>query len=307
MSQGGTPAIGTVVVPAARAVRPPVAGRALPVLVGCLAGLAGLGRQPAPDVGRTMMTFPADLHIHTALSPCAAAEMTPPAIVRTARERGLALIAVCDHNAAGNAAATVAAGRRLAAGAAEAVTVIAGMEITTAEEAHLVALFPGPDEAEAAAAEVAATLPEADEAYYKRFGPQLRMDAEGRVIGSERRMLAMASAFELSQAVKLVHRHGGIALAAHVNRPSFSVLSQLGVFPANAGIDAIELFVPCGSRGDEAAAGHFQTGLPVLASSDAHYLDEIGRARTVVRAEAPTFAELACALRGVGGRGVRHA
>ena len=46
--------------------------------------------------------FKADLHIHTCLSPCAEPEMTPSAIVRAAKEAGLDLIGICDHNSAEN-------------------------------------------------------------------------------------------------------------------------------------------------------------------------------------------------------------
>ncbi len=250
-----------------------------------------------------MQLYPADLHIHTALSPCAADEMTPPAIVRTARKCGLAMIAVCDHNSADNAAATQAAARA----ADRAVAVLAGIEITTAEEAHVVGLFPAPQAAEAAAAELTATLPAADDAYYARFGPQRRLDAEGREQGTEPHMLALATGFDLAAAVSLVHRHGGLAIAAHVNRPSFSVLSQLGVFPADAGFDAVEVFTPAGAEADAAVAAAAAHGLPVLASSDSHALGDIGRARAVFTLAAPTFEEVALALRGTAGRGVRCA
>jgi hypothetical protein len=231
--------------------------------------------------------FLADLHIHTALSPCAAEDMTPPAIVQAALDSGLSMIAICDHNAAGNTAATqAAAGDRLA--------VLAGMELTTAEEVHVLALFPDAAHAGAAAAEVGATLPPADAAYYRRFGPQRHMDAHGQVLALEQRMLAVASTFELSAAV-----------APHVNRPSFSVISQLGLFPPEAGFDAIEVFSAPGfpSRATE-FAGY---GLPVLASSDSHFLGDIGSARSTFVMEAPTFAELVLALRGVDGREVRCA
>jgi len=248
--------------------------------------------------------YPADLHIHTALSPCAADEMTPPAIVQTARKRGLAMIAVCDHNSADNTAAAQAAARA----ADRAVAVLAGVEITTAEEVHVVGLFPAPQAAEAAAAELTATLPPADEAYYARFGPQRWLDAEGRERGAEPHMLALATGFDLAGAVALVHRHGGLAIAAHVNRPSFSVLSQLGFFPADAGFDALEVFTPAGVAVDEAAAvAAAAHGLPVLASSDSHTLGDIGRARSVFTLAAPTFEEVALALRGAAGRGVRCA
>ncbi len=245
-----------------------------------------------------MNAFLADLHIHTVLSPCAAEDMTPPAIVQAALDSGLSMIAICDHNAAGNTAATqAAAGDRLA--------VLAGMELTTAEEVHVLALFPDAAHAGAAAAEVGATLPPADAAYYRRFGPQRQMDSHGRVLGLEQRMLAVASTFELSAAVELIHRNDGVAVAAHVNRPSFSVISQLGLFPRDAGFDAIEVFSAPGfpSRAPE-FAGY---GLPVLASSDSHSLGDIGSARSVFVMEAPTFNEFVLALRGAGGRGVRCA
>ena len=264
-----------------------------------------------------MKSFLADLHIHTGLSPCAAEEMTPPAIVETAIERGLAMIAICDHNAAGNTAATLMAGW-------DRLCVLAGVEITTAEEVHVLGLFPGPIAALAAAAEVQETLPVADEAYRARFGEQRIMNAEGRVTHREPKMLAVAARLDLSATVALIHRHHGVAVAAHVNRPSFSVISQLGLFPDDAGFDAIEVFTPCtgavprkvaapGAKNSDRAASapawqeYAQLGLPVFASSDAHFLGDIGRSCTVCEMEDATFDEFVLALHGVAGRGVRCA
>jgi predicted metal-dependent phosphoesterase TrpH len=251
-----------------------------------------------------MKALAADLHIHTGLSPCAADEMTPPAIVQAALERGLAMIAICDHNAAGNTAATLMAGWGKLA-------VLAGMEITTAEEVHVVGIFPGPISALAAADEVLETLPDADDAYYRRFGRQRFMNADGRITRTERKMLSAASTLDLGRTVALIHRHQGLAIAAHVNRPSFSVLSQLGLFPAEAGFDAAEVFTPGGDPAvgrapDPAAlAAIASLGLPVLASSDSHSLADIGSVRTMLELREPTFDELVRALRGEGGRAVR--
>ncbi len=217
------------------------------------------------------------------------------------------MIAICDHNSAGNTAATLTAGRRAG------LAVVAGMEITTAEEVHVVGLFPDPAAAEAASTEIGATLPDADDAYYARFGPQRRMDADGQITGTEPKMLAGAAMLDLSAAVQLIHRYNGVAIAAHVNRPSFSVLSQLGLFPDDACFDAIEVFVPCdparptGATAVWAAQELTKLGLPVVSSSDAHFLGDIGRCQTRCDMEAPTFDELTLALRGVGGRGVRCA
>ena len=254
-----------------------------------------------------MKKFAADLHIHSALSPCAAKEMTPPAIVRAARERALAMVAVCDHNSARNAAAVLEAARGQ-------VAALAGMEITTAEEAHVLGIFPDAAAAGAAGDEVCATLPEGG-AGAEAFGEQLLMDADGRVLGKETRMLSAASALTLSDAVNLIHRHGGLAVAAHVNRPSFSVLSQLGMFPTDVRFDAVELFVPALALSlpnaspcpRVPASDSLPAEVPVIASSDSHFLADVGRCRTLFEMRAATFAELALALQGRGGRKCAYA
>jgi len=241
----------------------------------------------------------ADLHLHTALSPCADNEMTPPAIVERALAEGLAMIAVCDHNSARNAAAVQeAAGARLA--------VVAGMEITTAEECHVVGLFPDAGAAEAAGAEVGATLEAADGGYEAFFGEQRVLAADGSERGREPLALATATPLDVNAVVALVHRHGGLAVAAHIDRRSFGVIGQLGFFPDDAGFDAVEVskHVVPGSPEDVACAAH---GLPVLRCSDGHYLDDIGAARTTVRCELPGFAELALAIQGRDGRGIGDA
>ena len=253
-----------------------------------------------------MKSFRADLHIHTGLSPCASDEMTPPAIVQAAVDRGLSMIAICDHNSAGNVAATQAAGRgRLA--------VLAGIEITTAEEVHVVGLFPDAQAVRPVSLRVRATLPDSTAAS-RKFGEQRLLDSDGRVVGHERKMLSGASSLGLSETVALIKENGGLAVAAHVDRPSFSVLSQLGVFPTDAGFDAVEVFtaagvVPKGSGKDKAAVKSRDNawGLPVLASSDSHFLTDISRVWTVFRMCDTTFEEMTLALRGVGGREVRCA
>jgi PHP family Zn ribbon phosphoesterase len=130
----------------------------------------------------------ADLHVHTALSPCAENDMTPPAIVAKALSEGLGMIAVCDHNSARNAAAVQeVAGARLA--------VLAGMEITTVEECHVVALFPDAEAAEAAGAEVGATLGQVDDGYETFFGEQRVLAADGRERARETLALAPSTSF----------------------------------------------------------------------------------------------------------------
>ena len=238
-----------------------------------------------------MKQFKADLHIHTALSPCAMEEMTPPAIVREAGRSGLEMIAICDHNAAGNVAPT-----QEAAGAA--IATIAGMEITTAEDIHVVGLFPSSANARAAADVVREGLPLLSDRSGK-FGCQLLMNSHGWVVGTEPKMLAASSVLTLSQVISLIKNHSGLAMAAHVNRPSFSVVSQLGLFPIDAGFDAVEVFSksPFASRLQQEVCG-----MPIVNSSDSHSLDEIGTCFTVFEMAEASFGELVFALKGISGR-----
>jgi PHP family Zn ribbon phosphoesterase len=236
-----------------------------------------------------MIRVAADLHVHTCLSPCAERLMRPREIVEAAVARGIGMIGVCDHNSAGNVrAVTEAAGGRLC--------VIAGMEITTSEEAHVVGLFPSAEAAEAAAREVAGALPRC-----RQPEEQELVDADGTTLGLEPLMLSVASAFSLEGTIDLVHRHGGLAIAAHVDRRSFSVPSQLGFIPPEAGFQALEVSA-YGARTGRAKA-FTGLGFPLTTASDAHAPELVGEGFVVLDTEEPGFRELALALAGADGRG----
>jgi len=238
-----------------------------------------------------MRYFRADLHLHTALSPCASEEMTPPAIVRAALERGIEIIGVCDHNSALNVAATMKAGGRN-------IKVIAGIEITTAEEIHVLGFFPGVQEAAAVNEKIRSSLPEA---WPKSgiFDQQFLLSSNGRKWGMETKMLAAASQYTLSQSVALIRENKGLAVAAHVDRPSYSVVANLGFFPSDVTFDALEMSaVATSAQRDKFAI----IGSPLITSSDSHFLSDIGSAFTVFRMEEPSFEEIALALKGVLGR-----
>ena len=258
------------------------------------------GRDGAAALGGAtprLRLFRADLHIHTALSPCGSNEMTPAAIVATASARGLDMIAVCDHNSAGNVRAVQEAGEAAGGGLA----IIAGMELTSMEEVHVLGLFPDAAHAEQVAAQVRELLPQADAGYYSFFGEQPVLAADGCRMGTETAALALATPLDLNEAVALIHDGGGLAVAAHIDRKSFGVFSQLGFFPADAGFDALEVskWLPTDSP---QLAEFAALGLPLVGSSDAHYVEEIGAGYAELLLEEPTFAELALAFAGAGGR-----
>jgi hypothetical protein len=180
------------------------------------------------------------------------------------------------------------------------------MEITTLEEVHVVGLFPDTACAAEAAEEVRADLP-----LWKAltaFGPgdslrrpeQEIVDAEGRPAGYEEKMLAAASGFSLCRAVDLIREHGGLAVAAHVDRKAFSVPGQLGFFPPDVRFDALEISAAGAARG---RAAHFAGIGPVLvSSSDSHFLSDLGASMTALEMEQASFPELCLALAGRDGR-----
>ena len=79
--------------------------------------------------------FKADMHIHTCLSPCADLEMSPRNIIKEAKKKGLDIIGICDHNSAENFPAVEKSANK------EGIKVIGGIEITSREEVHVLALF----------------------------------------------------------------------------------------------------------------------------------------------------------------------
>jgi hypothetical protein len=135
-----------------------------------------------------------------------------------------------------------------------------------------------------------------EDGYAQYFGEQPLLDARGAVLGHETLALAAATPFDVTRCVALVHRHGGLAVAAHVDRPHFGVIGQLGVFPHEAGFDAVEVsrHVATGTPEEAAFAA---VGLPLLRSSDAHYLADVGAARTALAVTEPGFVPLAALLR----------
>jgi hypothetical protein len=240
-----------------------------------------------------MRTFTADLHIHTCLSPCAELDMTPLRILRRAREAGLDLVAIADHNSAENTGAAVALGREMG------ITVLPGMEIASSEEVHVLAIFREAGDALDMQELVYRSIPvgavEIDEY-------QVIVNERDEVLGFNSRLLIGATDMKLETLVQEIHGRGGLVVASHVDRGAFSISSQLGFAPEGLAFDAFEVI-------DEQAAAPalmFHPRTPRVQSSDAHRLEDIGARSTELHMEAPTFEELAMALHGRDGRSVRQ-
>jgi PHP family Zn ribbon phosphoesterase len=229
----------------------------------------------------------ADLHIHTVLSACAEVEMIPPLIVRRARELGLEVMAITDHNAAHNVAAVIEAA------VSSGVTVLPGMEVQSREEVHLICLFDRLEQVLAWQERVFAALPDRknDEAF---FGAQYVVDATGAYLYTEERLLAVSTTLSVEEVVAGVRVLGGIVLAAHIDRPSFGLMANLGFVPPGLELAGLEF-----SRHADLSRMALQVpqaaGYGWLIGGDAHRLEEMV-ARTMLKVKAPTVSEIALAL-----------
>jgi hypothetical protein len=243
-----------------------------------------------------LRVYTADLHVHTCLSPCATLDMTPRKIVAQARRMKLDMIAVTDHNTAENAGALMDA-------AADAeLSVVPGLEITTAEEAHVLGLFPTLEAALAMQELVYAHLTpgENDE---NRFGLQVVASAADEVEGMCTRLLMGATDLDLDRLVAAIGERGGLAVAAHIDRDSYSVTSQLGFIPSDLDLAAVGISRQLSLTGARERFPEYRDRA-FVSTSDAHDLDQLGTNPTQLMLAAPDFEELRLALAGQDGRHV---
>jgi len=240
--------------------------------------------------------FRADLHIHTCLSPCADLFMTPRNIIEKAASLGINIIAVCDHNSAENIAVTHDLGRK------RGVAVIPGMEITSAEEVHVLGLFGSLDLVYDMQEQVYEHL-QSGENDEDAFGMQVVVNEEDEVLGFNKRLLIGSTDLSIDRIVALIHGFQGIAIASHIDREGFGIIGQLGFIPPETGFDALEISSRTPRDKAEETFGMYRS-IPWITSSDAHKLEDIGRKTVGLNLNHATFEELCLALRGAEGRKV---
>lgn len=218
------------------------------------------------------MKYYYDLHMHSCLSPCGGDDMTPADLAAMCALAGLDIVALTDHNTCGNCAAFCKAAQ------ARGLLALAGMELCTREDIHVICLFPTTEAAEAFDRRVADRLPgyANDPAI---FGRQLLMDEADRVLGEDPRFLAGQTDIGLEEVPALVSAHGGICFPAHIDRPAFSLLGVLGLWDPSLPFSLAEVSPHCPP---EFAQRPDLAGVRLIADTDAHYLDQVLDARNVM-------------------------
>jgi PHP family Zn ribbon phosphoesterase len=223
-----------------------------------------------------------DLHMHSALSPCGDADMTPGNIANMAALNGMELVALSDHNTCRNCPAFLAQAERAG------LLALPAMELCTAEEVHILCLLPDLDAALAWDRYVYERLPDIPNRP-EIFGEQVLYDSDDRPAGTEPRLLLSATSIGVYEARALLRRFGGLAVPAHVDRDSFSLLSNLGLYDPAMGFSVVEV-TPW-------APASLLPEIPKLINSDAHRLEDMPDALRTVEIPSRTAPAALDALR----------
>ena len=218
-----------------------------------------------------------DLHLHSCLSPCADDDMTPNNICGMAALKGLQIIALTDHNTCGNCESFMKVAKK------NGLIGIAGMELTTSEDIHIICLFEHLSQALAFSDEVqkrSVKFPNKVEI----FGQQMYMDENDVVTGVYDYFLPVATTLCLDEAVTLAERFDALVYPAHIDRMANGIVSILGTIPDSPEFSCIEF----NSAEDVAKYVSLYPAIadkPYVINSDAHNLWSINEADNFIELE----------------------
>jgi predicted metal-dependent phosphoesterase TrpH len=244
-----------------------------------------------------LRVYRCDFHVHTCLSPCGDLDMYPSAVIEKAITENLDIIAICDHNASENIQFVM----RAAEG--KPLVILPGMEITSSEEVHLLALFDKLDDLNKIQDIVYAHLSGMNRE--EIFGCQAIINDLDEVEGFNDRFLLGATRLTLQDIIHHIHRIGGLAIASHIDRESFSVIGQLGFIDPDIPFDALEITHKMGIRKARLTYPELAR-YPFIESSDAHFIRDIGQGKTDILLENGTIEELKMAFAQQGGRYIQE-
>jgi len=236
------------------------------------------------------MIIKADMHIHTCLSPCAEISISPKRAAEKAYKEGLMMIFITDHNSMENAEAAMKTAEKY-----DNLRVYPGMEITSREEVHTLALFEYIQDAYAVQYDIYKYLPGIISE--KESQEQVIANEKDEVEGYCGKSLFSAVDKSIDYIVNLIHENNGLAVAAHIDRPSFSVISQLGFIPENLNYDALEISPNTGLDKAKSVYEEYSDKYNFVTGSDSHWLDNIGKAYTEFEGKDNSFSSFASYLK----------
>lgn len=180
------------------------------------------------------MKYYYDLHIHSCLSPCGNDDMTPADIAGIGALNNLSVMALTDHNSCENCPAFFEACEFYG------IIPVAGMELTTAEDIHIVCLFRTLENA----------LQFSDFVYSRImpiknnpeiFGNQNVTDTDGNILRTIDKLLISATDISVDELPNLISEYDGVCYPAHIDRDSNGIIAILGDIPPEPGFKCFEI------------------------------------------------------------------
>jgi len=212
-----------------------------------------------------------DFHNHSCLSPCGSLDMSPAVIAETAAVKNVEILALTDHNCSLNCPAFSYHCKRLG------IVPVYGMEVTTQEEVHMLSLFTNL-EASLSFGEYIYSILTPFFNNPDKSGDQVYVDEYDNILGEVEYYLGNAADIGIDDLGAKVLEYKGIIIPAHVDRPAFSMTSQLGVVvhgPWSA-LECVRV-PPLSKFGDQTSPLLNTYDYPLITGSDAHYVEHIGR------------------------------
>jgi 3',5'-nucleoside bisphosphate phosphatase len=208
----------------------------------------------------------ADLHNHSCLSPCGSLDLSPRYLLELGATKGLKLMALTDHNSSLNCPAFAKLSPQFG------IIPIFGMEATTTEEIHILCLFANL-EASMAFNEYAYSILTPFLNNPEKTGDQVYVDEEDNIEGEVEYYLVNPIDLSVDAIGPKVIEYGGIVIPAHVDRPAFSMTSQLGIIVKGpwTAIECVRIPPSLNNTPLDTL------GCPMITSSDAHYPEHVCR------------------------------
>lgn len=207
-----------------------------------------------------------DLHVHSCLSPCADDDNTPYNLAGMAALTGTNIMALTDHNTCKNCPAFFKAAKSYG------VIPVAGMELTTAEEIHVVCLFEALENAMEFDREVDGRRIKIENRI-DIFGHQLILGEEDELLGEEPHLLSNATTISLDEVPALVEKYGGVCYPAHIDRDANGIIAVLGTLPETPQFSCVEIRDM--EKVEELTSRFSLQDKTIVISSDAHYLQDV--------------------------------
>jgi predicted metal-dependent phosphoesterase TrpH len=208
-----------------------------------------------------------DLHMHSALSPCADDDMRPTNIVRMALLKGLQLIAVSDHNSVDNQKAITRTAKLYG------IDTWLAVELQTREEVHILGYFKREEDID----HFDTWLKSVRDKTPNRvdlFGNQLILDEEDQIIAIQPDSLIQSLDANLDECIRAIRKAHGRIVLAHVADRKNGILHQLAFIPKKLDYDGIEI-THVDQKEDLIRRFPWLIEKPFFINSDAHTLTDI--------------------------------